>query len=266
MYKLSKSNKVKISRKEEELFVKNCNKILVSLEKKCQCYNRENFPSNNIKQCIKYRKTKVCQDYNLCKKYFYSKMNGYEPKYNPSPWENPVILNSHNCYTYFLNDHNEMTISRCNKICKKNNTCKSQPKKCSELKPQPGYFSHYLKSKKAQVNSFNCKNMIHNIISDNPSIKQTTFYDKCPNGYYKGALVTETDETYHFYRQDNNVLWSHKPGILKVTNVDASNKIIYAPHLADRDYKKGQKVGINYNEFCSYFCVPSNYFKKTFSI
>tara|TARA_B110000238_G_C15999425_1_gene383749 strand:+ start:200 stop:781 length:582 start_codon:yes stop_codon:yes gene_type:complete len=193
-------------------------------------------------------------------------MTGFEPTYKPGDWTNPVILNSHNCYTYFLNDHNKTTIKRCNNICKKNKSCKNKPSKCSKLKPQPGYYSQQFNSKTVRINTFNCKNMINNITQDNPSIKTSTFYKKCQDGYYKGALVLETDKTYHFYRQDNNVMWSHKPGILKVSNVDASNKVIYAPHLADRDYKRGRKNGIVYNEFCSYFCIPSNYFKKTFSI
>ena len=108
--------------------------------------------------------------------------------------------------------------------------------------------------------------MVYNIIQDNPTIKKTTFYDTCPKGYYKGAVVVHTNKTYHFYRQDKNVTWSHKPGILPVTNRDASNNIIYAPHISDRDWKKGKKDGINYNEFCSYLCVPTNLSMKTISI
>ena len=143
------------------------------------------------------------------------------------------------------------------KYVKKNNTCKGTPKKCSKLKPQPGKISNRI------INRFNCNSMTRNILSDNPSIKPCSFYEKCPKGYYKGAMVIEKNKTYHFYRQDNNVLWSHKPGILSVTNLDASNNVIYVPHLCDKDYKKNKDKGIKYNEFCSYFCVPINILIKT---
>jgi hypothetical protein len=243
----------------EKKIVKKCNKILITREKYCQCYDHNNNPSIDIDKCSQRNKQK-CSEYHLCKKYFRTKLNGYEPVYNPSRWDNPVVLNSHNCYTYFLNDHNEHTINKCKEVCEKNGTCHSNPKKCSKFKPQPGKISNQI------INKFNCTNMVYNIMQDNPTIKKTTFYDTCPKGYYKGAVVVHTNKTYHFYRQDKNVTWSHKPGILPVTNRDASNNIIYAPHVSDRDYKKGKKDGINYNEFCSYLCVPTNLSMKTISI
>lgn len=244
---------------KEKKIVTKCNQILVTHEKYCQCYDHNNNPNIDIDKCSQ-KKKKMCEEYHLCKKYMRTKLNGFEPVYNPSRWDNPVVLNSHNCYTYFLNDHNEHTINKCKELCKKNNTCHDKPKKCSKFKPQPGKISNQV------INKFNCKNMIHNILKDNPDIKKTTFFDKCPRGYYKGAIVVHTNKTYHFYRQDRNTIWSHKPGTLPVTNLDASRNIIYSPELADRDYKKGQKDGINYNEFCSYLCVPTNIFKKTYSM
>ena len=241
---------------DEQKIVKKCNRILVSQEKHCQCYDKNNYPSNDIVKCSRTNKT-LCSEYHLCKKYFKTKLNGYEPEYNPTRWDNPVVLNSHNCYTYFLNDQNEHTIKNCKELCKKNKTCNGKPRKCSKFKPQPGKISNQ------SINKFKCKDMIYNIIQDNPEIKKSTFYDKCPRGYYKGAIVVETDRTYHFYRQDKSVTWSHKPGILPVTNIDASNNIIYAPHECDRNYNKHNNNGINYNEFCSYLCVPTNKFKQT---
>ena len=84
---------------------------------------------------------------------------------------------------------------------------------------------------------------------------------------YKGAMVIDTNNTYHFYRQDDNVRYSHKQGTLRVENKDASGKAIYAPHLADRDYNKSKKKdGITYDQFCSYFCIPNNNYRTQMHI
>ena len=72
-------------------------------------------------------------------------------------------------------------------------------------------------------------------------IHKTKFESKCPPNYYKGAIVVDPEHTYHFYRQDKNVRYSHKQGTLRVENLDASKNPIYAPHLADRNYNKKKK-------------------------
>ena len=42
-------------------------------------------------------------------------------------------------------------------------------------------------------------------------------------GYYSVYLVSADGVDYHWYRQDKGGMWSHKPGITAVVNVDASN-------------------------------------------
>ena len=69
-------------------------------------------------------------------------------------------------------------------------------------------------------------------------------------------IVYAENEDYHFLRQDSNKFWSHKPGARKVTNLDASKKLIYDPALADYNYKKNANGYLNYDTFCSYMCVP----------
>ena len=59
-------------------------------------------------------------------------------------------------------------------------------------------------------------------------------------------MVADPGNTFHFYRQDNNYLWSHKDGSSRATNLDKDNKIIKDPKKANR--------GI-YKTFCNYFCV-----------
>jgi hypothetical protein len=97
--------------------------------------------------------------------------------------------------------------------------------------------------------------MVGRLVGDNPTLKVTNFTNKCPKGTSKIGLVVDADQDYHFYRQDSNGLWSHKPGGTAVTNKDADDKLIYDPKLANRNYdQKGSKL--NYDIFCSYMCVP----------
>ena len=58
-------------------------------------------------------------------------------------------------------------------------------------------------------------------------IKLSSFSEKCPKHHYKGSLVVDPGNTYHFYRQDNNVRYSHKQGTLRVENIDSDGKPIY---------------------------------------
>jgi len=65
-------------------------------------------------------------------------------------------------------------------------------------------------------------------------------YDVLPSGSYKVALVFSNDD-YHWYRQNPDGTWSHKPGITQVTNLDASGNLIYNPKMADRDYSNDEE-------------------------
>jgi len=246
--------------------INRCNKILINNESRCQCYDNNNNPSNKFRDCEKKNSNKKCNKYNLCKSFYTTFMNNNEPNYKPTSWDDSIVRSSHNCYSYFLNDHIKATKKRCRTLCKKNNTCKKNKiKGCSKFKPQPGYYARL--QGKTFSKKFTCKNMLNRIKLDNPNIKLTKFRKKCPNGYYKGALVVDPDNTYHFYRQDDNCRWSHKPGTLKVTNVDASGKPIYAPHLCDKNYNKDNREdGINYTKFCNYFCIPRNDYLDTYAI
>ena len=56
-------------------------------------------------------------------------------------------------------------------------------------------------------------------------------------------MVVDKGVDYHWYRQDKGGLWSHKPGVTPVVNVDASNSLINNPAKADRKYGM-----LNYND------------------
>jgi hypothetical protein len=54
---------------------------------------------------------------------------------------------------------------------------------------------------------------------------------------------------YHWYRQDSNFMWSHKPGGTQATNLDSSGNPISDPATADRG---------DYTIFGGYFCTCSD--------
>ena len=159
----------------------------------------------------------------------YSPVSGYEPKYNPKKWNtNPRIKDSHNCYAYALNS---FVASRTNK-------------------PQPGYFAKY---PHISNGNYTCEPFIKRLRKDIPSIYDTTFKGKCKKGFYKiyMAVTKDSPDTdYHFYRQDSNSYWSHKPGRTDITNLDASGKLIKNPDTANRKY-----TYYNYGSGCGFFCI-----------
>ena len=74
-------------------------------------------------------------------------------------------------------------------------------------------------------------------------------------GYYLVALVSAPGEDYHWYRQDNNGLWSQKHGNGPATNLDESGNLITNPETCNRDGSAEEMP--NYTDFCGYFYVPA---------
>ena len=272
-------NRTRLTKK----LIKICNKILVSREDDCNCFDSKNNPTSDIKSCKRKNSKPKCNQYNTCKSYFTRFMSGSEPKYNPPHWKKKTIKGSHNCYAYFLDDHIEKVRQKCVSICRNNgypeslcNTNNNAVNGCSNLKPQPGDYAaeHGIEGFKRN-RTYTCKAMNEKILKDSwnanhPSgIPQSNIYNvpfekPCKPNYYKGALVIQKGKTYHFYRQDDNIRYSHKQGTLEVENKDASGKPIYVPHLADIDYNKSKRPGgISYDNFCGYYCIPRNGFLKT---
>jgi hypothetical protein len=230
-------------------------------EKKCMCVNYEKKDSAyiNYKEGVKCNASVVpgtdfCEKHQDCLKFAQKFLNEYEIEYNPDFWnKKPNLKNSHNCYTYFLDNQINPVMQKCKKL-----TDDDKSDKCGDLKPQPGDFYMLVNngSLDKKNRKYTCKDMTNKVLQDNQSIKKTTFDKKCPVGSYKGALVVDPGNTYHFYRQNADGTWSHKPGVLDVTNIDASGNKIYFPHIADRNYREGKSSGINYTDFCNYFCIP----------
>lgn len=171
-----------------------------------------------------------------------SPMNGYEPAYEPDRWNRRKELReTHNCFAYAMNVHDPKQV----RACQLNENCNVPFHQPGSASGHPGFRSRRLKT---------CPDMIARLLGDNPSMKMVNFTEKCPAHTSKIALVVDPDEDYHFFRQDSNGMWSHKPGGTPVTNLDADGKLIYDPRLASRDYQKdGSKL--NYDTFCAYMCV-----------
>lgn len=153
---------------------------------------------------------------------------------------------SHNCYTYFLNLKSRKAYNLCKQRYKNERICR---------RPQPGYAS---KMPLLKNRDYNCKTMMHRTLKDNKRIFQTSKYSKCPSDYYKGALVVAPRNDYHYYRLNDDGVWTHKPGYKPSTNVNADNIPIRDPEEANRNYGK-----LNYKDFCGYLCVPRDRRKKT---
>ena len=235
--------------------------------KRCMCINYQNINDFKIYDRCKRntnKNTDFCELHQDCKSYLRNFLSGNEPEYKPEIWSDPYIEGSHNCYSYFLNRQIKAVKEKCNEICEKKhkNSCPKKDSECTDLKPQPGDFELIKRtgSDKDKERIYKCPNMHKKILKDNPSLIPVAFNEKCPNNYYKGAYVVDPNNTYHFYRANNDGTWSHKPGISPISNVDSSKQSIYVPHFADRNYEEDENndEAINYTNFCGYYCIPTN--------
>lgn len=158
---------------------------------------------------------------------------------------NLYIRESHNCYTYFLNLKSNFAYN----VCKKKYL---EYRRCD--RPQPGYAANL---EHIEKEDHNCKTVMERIHKDNHLIN-STFEQPCPDTHYKGAIVVAPKRDFHFYRKNDDGVWTHKPGPTKSTYLDASNLPIKNPQLANRNYGNT----LNYKDFCGFVCVPRNRTKK----
>ena len=259
----------KFFNEDDDTFTKEINRCMcVDYDVKRKDFSMEN--NTDYRRCKNkvFRNTDFCEKHQNCNSFLKLFTNGFEEQYNPKRWSHPYIEGSHNCYSYFLDDIQKVLVKKCEDDCKKEySNCPRKTKKCGEKKPQPGHFNYLMNQ--GTLSSFKrgyqCPNMEKLIQKDNPNIKKTSLYERCPTQHYKGAMVVHKDKTFHFYKQNSDGRWSHKPGTQKVVDYDASNKNIYIPHFSNRDYShKPNKI--KYNDFCGYYCIPRNNYVSTNSI
>ena len=169
--------------------------------------------------------TKESLDYNKD----FSPLSGSELQYDPKLWNNnDDIKTTHNCYTYALG--------------------KIVPG--LDSKAQPGYASGY---EHIEDDEYECKAFRERLKNDSPGSYLEKFDNSCLPGFYKVFLALDPQNDYHWWRQNKDEFWSHKPGSTDVTNVDASGKKIKNPLTANRNYSS-----LNYYKPCFFACIYSD--------
>lgn len=186
--------------------------------------------------------------------------NGSEPAYVPDQWNNSKVTRKlNNCYAYFLQDldgHDRFP----------------QPGALADRRKRPFAFLFLKTEKQTQDRKGNkkgnkkpfslkepytCKDVRRAVFADNHTILPSSRFTKCPSRYYKGFLAVDDgnkDGDYHFYIQDADGYWSHKPGEQAVRRTDKKQELVRDPFIANRG---------RYNLECGYFCVPSNDYRET---
>jgi len=136
---------------------------------------------------------------------------GAAPPYNPNYWNNnQIILNNNNCYNYA---NNQVT-----------NTF-----------AQPGRGTGQM------YTALTCPDVA--AAADRDGLVSTGGFSASVQGWYV-ALVIWPNRDFHWYRQDSNGCWSHKPGSTPVRNTDNSGNPITDPATCNRG---------PYTSFCTYF-------------
>ena len=170
-------------------------------------------------------------------------MSGAEPPYNPDKYNNDsAIRHSHNCFAYAFGVIDPLQRKKC-----------ADTKDCAVPFHVPGKESGY-----DRINAKSCAETMIRTLADSDGGYPIGFTGKCRRGFSKIATVVDPDRDFHYYRQDTNGMWSHKPGATPVTNKDSAGNPIYDPDLAGRYYpsEESHKDELDYSGFCGYYCIP----------
>ncbi len=201
--------------------------------------------------------------------------NKNRPAYEPAIWNDlghGIIQDTNNCYAYAMNSPSGYYL----KDSLGNYTLDRFGRKIA-ITPQPGE-----KSGTPHSDPVDCPSVSNSVVMDGkpdaiiqaprcPFNKQEQKPPPEKAGYYLVALVETSKPTgyidkagvyyhndYHWYRQDEDGSWSHKPGRSEVRNIDSNNNPISNPETAARrtEWMKGsQKHALDYDIFCGYFYV-----------
>lgn len=177
----------------------------------------------------------------------YLPTSGYEVAYEPERWnDGGAIQYTTNCYAYSVNLQRH-PISGAPFPLPIGNYCL-----------QPGELSGQNIDYGIALDPSDEGRTIIGMCKDDADAIYGTFepigrFEAAPEGTYKVALVIAPGMDYHWYRQNPDGTWSHKPGQYPVRNTDDFNwypygETIIDPLLADRGY---------YTEFIGYFAVEA---------
>lgn len=152
-------------------------------------------------------------------------------------WNSPQDMQAcNNCYNYATNQPNSSIA-------------------------QPGWASGIMNS-----SPYTCGGVLAGAEGDGLTFAGHTLDEgrmRCESPCCLVALVNSGGD-YHWYREDADRTWSHKPGGFPATNLDASGQIIIDPANANHDYSGPQhNMGFrsptrNYDMFCGFMCVCQN--------
>lgn len=167
-------------------------------------------------------------------------LSGSEINYQPALWNyNEDVLHGSNCYSYAVNAPKNPTLNR-------------------YFTMQPGqsvdneygvYFSQ---------RDFENIYPVLSVVSEDAAKLGFGFIRidadaVCDPGFYKVAFVLDPNyPDYHWYRQNSDGSWSHKPGTTPVTKYDNDGKLIMNPEECNRI---NEEEGLNYSIFVGYFAV-----------
>jgi hypothetical protein len=173
-----------------------------------------------------------------------SPLSGCEPDYEPELYNNDKpTQHSHNCYAYALDVRDGERIER----CRKQNSCGF---------PQPGRKTSHPEF--SELMGKLCSDVVARTMADLPGAYVLPYSARPRKGFRKIGVVVDPLNDFHYYRQDSNGWWSHKPGGRQVTNHDAVGAKIWAPHLCSRFYPQETESdgGLFYSCFCVYLAIP----------
>ncbi len=193
-------------------------------------------------------------------------LSGYEVAYNPTWWNDDTYVELSNCYAYALN--NRFTGKYISYI--NGQIIESRGLDIGLASSGEFFDSNLLVAGENGIPAENIDKILE-LVEDDAETLGFTFrpigkYEQCSPGCYKVALVLDPyighgdSLDYHWYRQNSDGTWSHKPGSSSVTNLDASNDIIYDPQYADRRTIIDNICYANYSVFVGFFEVsPLNH-------
>lgn len=216
---------------------------------------------------------------NTNKKYLWNmyrpvRVTGSPVAYEPAKWNQSSAKLTTNCYAYMLNNQ-------------------FIPHDSSITDPAPNYYTSFMQPGQSVIGTTYDGDYVpalekEDFESPPNTILEYVGYDAevygftfepigrdgiCPSGTYKVALVLSVYEEdtvskygtpmaydYHWYRQNPDGTWSHKPGRSNVINTDYSGNVIYDPELADRDTQShisqdGERKYLDYELFIGYYYV-----------
>jgi hypothetical protein len=156
------------------------------------------------------------------------------PPYDPKLWEFWTIQLSNNCYDYATN----LKTSTYAQPGYASGNRYSEPPTCAGV--GAGAMSDGLKPVDCDrgCGCRECCIKVALVVSPGTPVP---VFDQDGYAGYESAYYD-----YHFYRVDDNGMWSHKPGARLPTNLDASGNLISDPRTADRG---------PYTTFCGCYCV-----------